>query len=55
MNATDGRLVVVPAARLDDLLELARLAADRLPEHDALTTALAGAAAQVRSDSILEP
>ena len=49
------RLLIVRADHLDDLCELARAAADRLPEHDPLPMALRGAIAQVRADAIPEP
>ena len=55
MNALDGRLVVVPADKLDDLCELARLAVDRLPAPDPLTSALRGAIAEVRLSQVVEP
>lgn len=56
MNGSlENRLVVVPADRLDDLLELTRLAADRLPETDGLVSALRFAAAEVRQRGLLEP
>jgi hypothetical protein len=53
--ARTDSLVLVPARRLDDLLELARLAAERLGDSDPIASALRGSAAQVRSDAILEP
>lgn len=52
---TTNRFALVPVDQLDDLLELARLAADRLPETDPLVTALRGSAAAVRSLAVLEP
>jgi len=52
---TTDRLLLIPAAQLDDLLELARLAAARLPEYDALQLALIGAIAEVRISSAYEP
>ena len=56
MNALDGRMVVVPAAAVDDLAELARLGADRLEQLDpALSSSLRGSAAQVRANAVLEP
>jgi len=55
MNALDGRLVVVNARHLDDLLELSRLASERLPDGDPLATNLRGATAQVRFGAVLEP
>lgn len=55
MNALDGKAVLVPATLLDDLLELARLAADRLPEDDSLASNLRGQAASVRHSAVLEP
>jgi hypothetical protein len=54
MKALKGRLVVVPADELDDLLELTRMATDRLPD-DPLTSALVASAAQVRSSAVIEP
>lgn len=54
MNSTD-RLVLVPATQLDDLLELARLAVDRLPETDPLRSCLLGSVAGVRSAALSEP
>lgn len=48
-------LVLVRMGHLDDLCELARAAADRLPEVDPLVTAIRGAVAQVRADAIPEP
>lgn len=55
MNTSTERFVVVPAAQLDDLLELSRLAVDQLPDSDPLALALRGANAQVRVASVLEP
>lgn len=55
MNALDGRLVVVNARDLDDLLELSRVAADRLPDGDSIASNLRGAAAQVRCGAVMEP
>lgn len=52
---TADRLVLVPAAQLDDLLELARLAADRLPDPDPLRTALTGSISAVRQVATIEP
>jgi hypothetical protein len=49
------RLVVISAQGLDDLLELARMAADRLPQEDALHSALIGAISQVRTSATVEP
>ena len=49
------RLVVVSAAQLDDLLELARLAVARLDVTDPLRSALAGSVSAVRIGSTLEP
>jgi len=54
MKALDSRLVLVPVGRLDDLLELSRLAAERLP-NDPVGSALRGAAAEVRASSLIEP
>lgn len=57
MPGTDIRdkAVIVPAGSLDDLLELARLAAERLPDTDPLVSALRGRIAQVRVEALLEP
>lgn len=55
VSISTDRLVLVPAAQLDDLLELARLLAERLPETDSLASALRGSTAQVRSVAVLEP
>ena len=55
MNTLDGRLVVVSARDLDDVLELARVASDRLPEHDPIASNLRGAIAQVRTSAVMEP
>jgi len=46
--------VLVPAGRLDDLLELSRLASERLG-IDPVGAAIKGAAAEVRACAILEP
>ena len=53
-SAVRGRLVIVPAEALDDLIELARLAVGRLDQNDPLTKALNGAAAQVSASMILD-
>lgn len=55
MESMTERLVLVPAAHLDDVLELARLAAERLPPTDPLALALKGAVAQLRSEAVPEP
>ena len=55
MYASTDRLVLVPATLLDDLLELARLAADRLPEHDSLRMSLAGSVSATRACALPEP
>jgi hypothetical protein len=55
MYGTTDRLVLVPATALDDLLELARLASDRLPEQDPLVLPLRGSIGQVRSTALPEP
>lgn len=52
---TAPRLVVVPATELADLLELARLAVDRLPAYDPLCVALLGAWGAVRHALVVEP
>ncbi len=50
-TSTDTQ-VLVPTRSLDDMLELARLAAERLRGLDpALASALAGASSQVRYDA----
>lgn len=52
------RLVLVPAARLDDLLELAGLAAQELEvnaPNDPLASALRGSIAEIRTHGLLEP
>lgn len=51
---TTDTIVLVKARTLDDLTELARLAADRLPETDPLVLALRGVIAQARTESVLE-
>lgn len=55
MNTPLDRQVLVPASRLDELLELARIASERLDPADALCMALRGAAADVRALAVLEP
>lgn len=55
VNTSTDRFALVPAGQLDDLLELSRLAVDRLPDSDPLTLALRGATSQVRSVAVLEP
>ena len=52
---TADRLVLVRAAELDDLLELARLAADRLPDPDPLHAALVGSISAIRLGATIEP
>lgn len=54
MNALDGRLVLVPADQLDDLLELSRIATERLPD-DQLSRSLRAAISQVRLSQLVEP
>ena len=54
MNALDGWLVLVPADQLDDLLELARIATERLPD-DQLSKSLKAAVSQVRLSQLVEP
>lgn len=49
------RLVIISAQALDDLLELARMAAERLPQEDALHNALVGSISQVRTSATIEP
>lgn len=55
MYGTTDRLVLVPATTLDDALELARLAADRLPEHEPLRLSLIGAIGATRQAALPEP
>lgn len=55
VDTSIDRFALVPAGQLDDLLELSRLAVDRLPETDPLASALRGATAQVRIAAVLEP
>jgi len=55
VTTSTDRFALVPAGQLDDLLELSRMAVDRLPDTDPLTSALRGAAAQVRAVAVLEP
>lgn len=52
---TADQLVLIPAAQLDDLLELARLAAERIPDPDPLRAALIGAIGAVRLAATIEP
>lgn len=55
MNSLDRRPVLVTAGRLDDQLELARMAADRLASLDpVLADALRAAVAAVRTEAVLE-
>lgn len=50
------RLVIVPASRLVDLLDLVDRAVVDLADIDAsLASALLGAAAELRCDAVLEP
>lgn len=51
MFAATDRWVLVPAGQFDDLLELTRLAVERLPQSDPLTSALAGAVAEIRTSA----
>lgn len=55
VNDIDSPLVLVSATRLDDLLELARMASERLPSDDPLTSAMRGTIAQVRQSALFEP
>lgn len=55
MESTTDRIVFVSAKSLDDVLELSRLAAERLPQGDPLVSALRGAIANARLDAITEP
>lgn len=50
-----SRALIVQARSLDDLLELARRAADRLDPSDPLTHALRGAIAQTKADLVVDP
>lgn len=54
-NIATDRLVVISATQLDDLLELARFAVDRLDEIDPLRTALLGSIGAVRMSATFEP
>lgn len=56
MNALEGRLVIVPADGLGDLLELTASAAGCLAAtNPALADALNGASARVRTELLAEP
>lgn len=55
MYAPPGRLVIVPAETLDDLLELSRLAAAQLPLTEPLRHALIGSIAAIRTSITMEP
>lgn len=55
MESMTEQLVLVPLQGLRELLELASVAADRLPPNDPLTLALRGAGAQLRSRAVPEP
>ena len=56
MNSLAARHVVVNAADLDDLTELARLASDRIEALDpALAASLRAVSAEVRARAVLEP
>lgn len=55
MTITHPKLVVVDANALDDLLELVRVAIDRLNAEDDLARCLRGVAADIRTRSLLEP
>jgi hypothetical protein len=48
-------MVLVPMTQLDDLLELARLLADRLPDTDPMRLHLIGASSAVRLSATAEP
>jgi hypothetical protein len=56
---THDRQVLVRATSLDELLQLAEIAADRLstrePGDESLRDALKGATAEIRAHSLLEP
>lgn len=54
MESTE-RLVLVPMTQLDDLLELARAAIERLPDSDPLRWHLQGATSAVRAAATAEP
>lgn len=49
------RPVLIPAGTLDDVLSMASMAADRLPQNDALTMALRGAVAEARCGLVVAP
>lgn len=55
MAQLQDRLVLVPAGALDDVLELARTLADRLPHNDPMALALRGSIGQVRAEIVMEP
>lgn len=55
MNTAQDGLVIVGARQLDDLLELVRLAADRLGESEPLASALLGQRAAVYQTATMEP
>lgn len=55
MMTSDERLVIVRAKPLDDALELARLAVERLGDADPIARELRGAIAEVRSSGLMEP
>lgn len=48
-------MLVVPAAVIDDLLELVNVSVARLASEPALADALRGAAAAARAEMVMEP
>lgn len=55
VDTSVDRWVLVPAKRLDDLLETSRMAADRLPSNDPLTMALKASIADTKISSLVDP
>lgn len=55
VDTSVDRWVLVPAHRLDDLLEMARMASERLPAQDALTLSLKASIADTRVSSVTDP
>lgn len=55
VNTDEMPLVLVSAGLLDDLCELARMAANALPEHDPIRRELRGAISEVRARCLMEP
>lgn len=54
VDTTQDRLVIVSARLLDDLLELSRIAADRIGDEP-VASALNGARAQVLASALSDP